>query len=310
MMQSDILKPFRPRIATLNDSERSVMVDKATERPFTGTLLHNHDEGIYHCRLCGAPLFSSQSKFDSGSGWPSFDDTLPGAIREIPDTDGSRVEIVCAACGAHLGHVFRGEKMTPRDTRHCVNSVSLTFESDDHNKSDKATAPKLAKAYFAGGCFWGVEHYMQQIGGVKEAISGFMGGHMKNPGYYDVVRGDTGHLETVEVIYDPAKVSYGELVKSFFEIHDPAQTDGQGPDIGSQYLSAVFVHGEEEAKIVKHYIDCLQENGLRVVTQILSVKEFYPAEEYHQDYYDKNGKTPYCHKLIDRFGGKCTEEQQ
>ncbi len=307
MMHSTINKAFEPQIKKLNDFEKAVIVDKATERPFTGALLYNKEKGIYHCKLCGAPLFSSNAKFDSGSGWPSFDEALPGAVREVPDADGRRIEIVCARCGAHLGHVFRGEGMTPKNTRFCVNSVSLTFEKTNANTHDKAI-DKYAKAYFAGGCFWGVEYYMQQIPGVKEVISGFMGGHVKNPGYYDVVRGDTGHLETVEVIYDPAKVSYGALVKRFFEIHDPEQTNGQGPDIGSQYLSAVFVNNEDEAATVKHYIDCLTKNGYKVATQILPAKEFYPAEEYHQDYYYKNGKTPYCHRRVDRFKGKCDEK--
>lgn len=308
-MHSSINKPFQSQIEKLTPFERAVIVDKATERPFSGALLHNKEKGIYHCKLCGAPLFSSDTKFDSGSGWPSFDDALPGALKEVPDSDGRRIEIVCAKCGAHLGHVFRGEGMTPKNTRHCVNSASLTFEKQDNNTSDKALT-KYAKAYFAGGCFWGVEHYMQQIGGVKEVISGFMGGHVKNPGYYDVVKGDTGHLETVEVIYDPAKVSYGKLVKRFFEIHDPTQVDGQGPDIGPQYLSAIFVHNEDEANTVKHYIDCLEQNSLKVATQILPAGEFYPAEDYHQDYYDKNGKTPYCHRPVDRFGDRCREDKQ
>jgi peptide methionine sulfoxide reductase msrA/msrB len=303
MMQSDILKSFQPKIDKLSHFEKAVMVDKATEKPFTGALLHNHDEGIYHCKLCGAPLFRSDSKFDSGSGWPSFDDEIPGAIKRIPDPDGRRVEIVCAKCGAHLGHVFEGERMTDKNIRHCVNSASLSFEKNNSKTPDKATT-KYAKAYFAGGCFWGMEYYMQQIDGVKEVISGFMGGHVKSPDYYDVVGGKTGHLETVEVMYDPTLVGYDVLVKKFFEIHDPEQTNGQGPDIGSQYLSAVFVNNENEANIVSGLIKKLESNGYKVATQILIKKEFYSADEGHQDYYDKKGTLPYCHGFVPRFDRK------
>jgi len=126
-----------------------------------------------------------------------------------------------------MGHVFKGEGLTKKNVRHCVNSVSLQFDKK------KAVTSNLEKAYFAGGCFWGVEYYLEKIKGVKEVTSGFMGGNMRNPSYKDVIYKNTGHLETVEVVYDPAKVSYETLAKTFFEIHDPTQTNGQGPDIGS-----------------------------------------------------------------------------
>ena len=111
----------------LTPMERFIIEEKGTERPFSGQYDDFDEDGIYHCKRCGAPLFESDSKFHSGSGWPSFDDALPNAIKEIPDKDGYRTEIVCAKCGAHLGHVFRGEGFTDKDTRHCVNSLSLDF---------------------------------------------------------------------------------------------------------------------------------------------------------------------------------------
>ena len=187
--------------------------ERGTEAPYSGKLLYNEETGVYHCVCCQHALFLSQHKYSSGCGWPSFDDAIPGAIKEVPDVDGRRTEIVCANCGAHMGHVFRGEGFTAKNTRHCVNSVSLNFEK---KKSDTST---LKKAYFAGGCFWGVEYYLEQIDGVQEVTSGFMGGHVKDPGYYDVVNKDTGHIETVEVVYDPSKVSYETLAKMFFEIN-------------------------------------------------------------------------------------------
>ena len=111
----------------LNDAEREVIIGKGTEPPFSGKYWDQDGEGKYVCRQCGAVLFSSEDKFDSGCGWPSFDDAIPGAVRRVPDADGLRTEIVCAACGGHLGHVFQGERFTAKNTRHCVNSVSIVF---------------------------------------------------------------------------------------------------------------------------------------------------------------------------------------
>ena len=297
-MLSDIKTPFRTKVEQLNDFERAVLVDKATERPFSGELLEVKESGVFSCKLCGTPLYHAKDKFESHCGWPSFDDEVTGAVRRIPDADGKRVEIVCANCGGHLGHVFEGEGMTPKNTRHCVNSVSLSFQP---KKSTPLKKSSSSKAYLAGGCFWGVEHYLQKLEGVESVVSGFMGGHVVDPDYHDVVRGGTGHLETVEVRYDPAIISYHDLVKHFFEIHDPEQPDGQGPDIGSQYLSAVFVASETEAEEVADLIRELEGNGYRVATQILKKAPFYVAEEGHQDYYERKGTEPYCHGFVPRF---------
>jgi len=300
-MLSDIKTPFRTRIKELNDFERAVLVEKATERPFSGTLLEVKGEGVFACKLCNAPLYNAQDKFESHCGWPSFDDEITGAIRRVPDADGRRVEIVCGNCGGHLGHVFEGEGMTQKNVRHCVNSVSLTFQSKAVSETEEH---QLKRAYLAGGCFWGVEYYLQQLEGVESVISGFMGGHVVDPDYYDVVRGGTGHLETVEVLYDPRIVSYEDIVKRFFEIHDPEQSNGQGPDIGSQYLSAVFVSDEEEAEVVAELIRELEARGYGIATQILAKAPFYAAEEGHQDYYEKKGTEPYCHGYVPRFKKK------
>lgn len=156
-------------------------------------------------------------------------------------------------------------------------------------------------AYFAGGCFWGVEYFFNKTEGVIEALSGYMGGETKNPTYQDVCYTNTGHLEVVRVEYDPKIISYEELAKLFFEIHDPTQVNGQGPDIGSQYLSAVFVFNEEEKETIQNLIQQLENNGYKVATKILSPATFYEAEEYHQRYYQKTGKIPYCHTYTKRL---------
>jgi peptide methionine sulfoxide reductase msrA/msrB len=289
------LKPWATKLNNLTTFEKHVLIDKGTERAFSGKYVHTKEDGTYTCKVCDAPLYRSSDKFDSHCGWPSFDDAIPGAIKEVPDADGRRIEIVCANCGAHMGHVFRGEGLTSKNVRHCVNSVSLNFQK----QKDQVTATQ--KAYFAGGCFWGVEYYLEKVNGVKEVTSGFMGGHLKNPGYYDVVQKNTGHIETVEVVYDPSKVSYEALAKIFFEIHDPTQTDGQGPDIGSQYLSAIFVSNQEERETIERLIKVLEGKGFKVATQVMPKAPFYSAEAYHQDYYERKGSTPYCHRRVKRF---------
>lgn len=159
----------------------------------------------------------------------------------------------------------------------------------------------MKKAYFAGGCFWGVEYYMKKINGVISVTSGFMGGHVENPTYRQVCDTDTGHAETVEIVYDPSQTSFRDLAKRFFEIHDPTQVDRQGPDMGPQYRSAIFVTDENEREIVDELILALETNGYDVVTEVVDAGVFYPAEDYHQNYYAKTGKHPYCHAPVDRF---------
>jgi peptide methionine sulfoxide reductase msrA/msrB len=159
----------------------------------------------------------------------------------------------------------------------------------------------IKKAYFAGGCFWGVEHLFQKKTGVKEAVSGYMGGTVDNPSYQQVCSKTTGHLETVEVSYDPEQVSFEDLARYFFEIHDPTQANGQGPDIGPQYLSAIFYNSEEEKQTAEKLIEILKGKGYQVVTKLIPADKFWKAEDYHQDYYDNKNQQPYCHFYQKRF---------
>ena len=276
----------------LTDSEKHIILEKGTERPFTGKYWNHFESGLYVCRQCGTPLYTAKSKFRSDCGWPSFDDEIPGTVKRQLDADGSRTEITCVACGAHLGHVFEGEGLTPKNVRHCVNSTSLVFRPAE----DAATE----EAIFAGGCFWGVEHYFQQADGVKSVTSGYSGGHVPNPTYEQVCTGTTGHAESVRVVYDPARVSYEQLARLFFEIHDPTELNRQGPDVGTQYRSAVFFRSDEQKKTAEQLIVLLRAKGYAVVTQVLPAGPFYPAEEYHQDYIEKHPDRP-CHARVPRF---------
>ena len=153
----------------------------------------------------------------------------------------------------------------------------------------------MKKAYFSAGCFWGVEYYFKRLKGVTKTVVGFMGGELENPSYKQVKTGTTGHLETIEVEYDPDIVSYEALVRYFFEIHNFEQVDGQGIDIGTQYLSAIWFNDNTERDTAIKVFSELMQMGYSPVTQIRTVMSFYPAEDYHQDYLDERGETPECH---------------
>jgi peptide methionine sulfoxide reductase msrA/msrB len=279
----------------LSKAEADVIKNKGTEMPFTGKFTNSTEKGTYVCKQCGAALYYSSDKFKSDCGWPSFDDEIKGAVIRTPDADGMRTEITCAACGAHLGHVFTGERLTSKNVRHCVNSISLDFVPAILQEGRYGTA------IFAGGCFWGVEYFLQKSPGVISVTSGYTGGHVKNPSYREVCTGTTGHAEAVKIIYDSEKTSYEKLLRIFMEIHDPTQVGGQGPDIGDQYRSEIFYLNDEQRKIAEKTINILKTNGYKVATAVTKASEFYDAEKYHQDYYFNNGKVPYCHGYTKRF---------
>ncbi|MFH2055333.1 MAG: peptide-methionine (S)-S-oxide reductase MsrA, partial [bacterium] len=212
-----------------------------------------------------------------------------------------------------------GEGFTDKNVRYCVNSVSLNFAAADDETmtaDSESAAPvemaaqasatmepemKTEKAYFAGGCFWGVEYYLEQIDGVLDVRSGYMGGHVDNPTYKEVCSGTTGHAETVEVEFDPTKTDYETVAKTFFEIHDPTQVNRQGPDVGEQYRSAVFYANDNQKQVADSLIEILKSKGLKVSTEVAAAGTFWPAEDYHQDYYEHTGKQPYCHAYTKRF---------
>ena len=285
----------------LNSEEERVLINKGTETPFTGKYNNSTDDGTYICKQCDAPLYKSNDKFDSQCGWPSFDDEIDGAITKKMDSDGRRTEILCANCGAHLGHVFIGEHYTDKNTRHCVNSISLNFQPLNLQSIQKETQKKTDTAFFAGGCFWGMEYYFENKKGVISTQVGYIGGHVDNPSYEQVCMHTTGHIEALEVVFNPSEISYEDLTKLFFEIHDPTQVDRQGPDIGEQYKSAIFYRDEEQKAIAEDLITILKSKDYKVVTELILATPFWPAEDYHQKYYERNGNRPYCHFYKKRF---------
>jgi len=290
----------------LTPEQYRIMKKSGTEKPFSGKYNDHYEKGIYYCAGCDTPLFSSETKYDHGTGWPSF--TAPFDENYIEyRKDNSlfmrRIEVRCAVCGAHLGHVF-DDGPGPTHKHYCINSVSLDFkqadsqsvsESNSSEKSDESAkmAIKTETAIFAAGCFWGVEDKFRKTPGVISTEVGYHGGHVKNPTYKQVCTDKTGHAEAVKITFDPSLISYEGLLRVFFNIHDATQLNRQGPDIGSQYRSAIFYYNDEQKKAAEKIVKEL-ENSVRlrksIATEIVPASKFNKAEEYHQQYYEKRKK--------------------
>ena len=158
-------------------------------------------------------------------------------------------------------------------------------------------ASDTKRATLAGGCFWCIEAPMEELDGVHEVTSGYAGGHTENPTYREVCSGTTGHAEVIQVAYDPERIAYEDLLDVFFTVHDPTQLNRQGPDVGSQYRSAIFTHGDDQQEKAAAYVDALDAEGGYdddVVTEVEPLDTFYEAEEEHQNYYEKNPDDAYC----------------
>jgi peptide methionine sulfoxide reductase msrA/msrB len=284
-----------------------VMRQRGTEKAFTGEYDDHYEKGVYICAGCGTPLFSSKTKYDHGTGWPSFTAPVKDSYIDYFDDFSNlmhRTETRCAVCGSHLGHVF-DDGPGPTGKHYCINSASLDFKpSDTHpspeSNSENKPGEKESKsvhaetATFAAGCFWGIEHKFSSLPGVISTAVGFTGGDTKNPTYGQVCSNTTGHAEAVKITYDPDKISYEKLLEFFFKIHDPTQENRQGLDIGTQYRSSIFYHSAEQKDTAEKILKKLESSGRftkPIATQIIPAPEFYKAEEYHQKYYEKLKKS-------------------
>jgi peptide methionine sulfoxide reductase msrA/msrB len=321
--QGEFVGPIETPVWNLSDDEWrrrlkpeqfSTLRSSSTERPFCGALLENKQQGVYTCAGCGLPLFSSDTKFHSGTGWPSFFQPIAeGNI--VEQTDHSygavRTEINCARCGGHLGHVF-DDGPRPTGLRFCVNSASLNFTPSDQLASladpiaEQKVSPVAAAsggratasctAVFGGGCFWCTEAAFEQLEGVLDVTSGYAGGSADTADYEAVCTGRTGHAEAIRITYDPAKISYDSLLDVFFDAHDPTQLNRQGADIGTQYRSAIFYADDAQKQIAEATIKRLSDKhefSDSIVTTLEPLKAFYPAEGYHQNYVVNNPLQPY-----------------
>ncbi|MDZ4806334.1 MAG: peptide-methionine (S)-S-oxide reductase MsrA [Candidatus Eisenbacteria bacterium] len=296
---------------------RRVLFEDGTERAFTSPLNDEHRAGTFVCAACYLPVFSSKSKFDSGTGWPSFFEPIPGRLGLRQDTKMivPRTEYHCVRCGGHMGHLF-DDGPPPTGQRWCNNGVSLRFvpgeeelpelRGADAARFQLSRAPKSKHsgmamlpadqpnqdvAILAGGCFWCMELPFEKIPGVYAVVSGYTGGHMDDPTYEMSNTHTTGHIEAIWVAFDSTKVSYADLLKVYWRNVDPTTDDRQFCDWGDTYRAAIFPRSTRQQALAEASRDWaatkLKVSG-PIVTTISPAGTFWPAEEYHQDYHRKN----------------------
>lgn len=280
-----------------------------TEAPFQNQYWDHKEHGIYVDIVSGEPLFCSIHKYDSGSGWPSFTapiskDSL--AFAEDHKLAVPRTEVKSKIAESHLGHVFDDGPPSAGGLRYCINSVALNFIPLQRMKNRGYGAylflfqniMNWETATLAGGCFWGLEKLLGELSGVIETRVGYAGGELKNPGYSDIKTGVTGHAETVQVLFDPSKIKYEDILLEFFRLHDPTTPNQQGNDMGTQYRSVIFFENQAQKNSIESVIKRVENSGhwkRPVVTEALPYSNFWMAEEEHQKYLEKYPTGYTCH---------------
>lgn len=313
-------------LARLTPEQYRVTQENGTEAPGTGELLDNHEPGIYVDIVSGEPLFASSAKFDSGCGWPSFSHPISHkAVNERVDASHGmvRTEVRSAAADSHLGHVFADGPVDRGGLRYCINSASLRFvhrddmaaegygaylnriediaasakgraEREHRGAQHEGTPVRQERSILAGGCFWGMQDLIRRLDGVISTRVGYSGGDVANATY----RRHGTHAEAVEIVFDPDRLSFRQLLEFFFQVHDPTTRNRQGNDVGTSYRSAIFTTSDEQRRVAEDTIADVDASGLwpgRVVTEIVPAGPFWEAEPEHQDYLERNPNGYTCH---------------
>ena len=292
----DFQKPASAQLKKQLSSEQFAVTQQCgTEPPFQNAYWDNHQPGLYADVVSGEPLFSSLDKFDSGTGWPSFTQPLKGAdITEKKDSTAGmeRTEVRSGLADSHLGHVFN-DGPGENGLRYCINSAALKFIPvqemaqagygaylEPFVKAGLIKAPAQETAILAGGCFWGMEEILRKIPGVIKTTVGYTGGVTADPTYQDVCTGATGHAEAIQVVFDPARLSYEALLDYFFRMHDPTTLNRQHNDVGTQYRSAIFYTTDQQKDIaarVKARWDKSGKFNRPITTEVSPGREILPG---------------------------------